>query len=77
MVFRTLMYGNNRYQIGINQRVKCPFRKTNHKKGFILHEAFVGCTRFELATPALSRQCSKPTELTTRIADKNKKEIMV
>ncbi len=36
---------------------------------------FVGCTRFELATPALSRQCSKPTELTTHFDHKNKQRI--
>lgn len=32
---------------------------------------FVGCTGFEPATPALSRRCSEPTELTTQECELN------
>jgi hypothetical protein len=37
-----------------------------NKKSADYQRFFVGCERFELTTPALSRRCSKPTELTSR-----------
>ena len=38
-----------------------------NKKSHLKRQLSVGCTGFEPVTPALSRRCSKPTELTSRI----------